>query len=96
MIGCLPEGKEDFRSLILAAEEDGQLQCIGKVGTGFDQAMRDQVNSWLRAHPRDKPLVPCKDKGRWVEPGLFCQVTCLERTPGRELRMPVFLGQVKE
>lgn len=96
VIGFLPEGKDDFRSLILAAEEDGQLQCVGKVGTGFDQAMRDRVNEWLRAHPRNKPLVQCKDKGRWVEPGLFCQVTCLERTPGRELRMPVFLGLVKE
>ena len=91
VIGFVPEGKDDFGSLIVAIqEEDGVLRCVGRVGSGFDARLRARVNDFLRRHPRDKPVIPCREKGRWVEPGLYCTVTCMERTADGRLRAPVF------
>jgi bifunctional non-homologous end joining protein LigD len=96
VIGFLPSGKDDFKSLIVAAEEDGGLRPCGKVGTGFDTALRRRINRWLWTHLRKKPVIPCTEKGKWVEPGLVCRVSCMERSARGELRAPVFEGLVKE
>jgi bifunctional non-homologous end joining protein LigD len=90
VIGFLPSGKDDFRSLILAAEENGTLRCVGKVGTGIDDALRRRINRTLWTHLRPKPVIPCPEKGKWVEPILVCRVSCLERSARGELRAPVF------
>jgi DNA ligase D-like protein (predicted ligase) len=96
IIGFLPEGKDDFRSLILATDVDGDLRYAGKVGTGFNAAMRRRLNALLWSRLRAKPLVPTKIKGRWVEPGLYCRVSCMERTPGGDFRAPVFEELITE
>jgi ATP-dependent DNA ligase len=96
IIGYEPDGAEDFRSLILAAEQDGVLRYVGKVGTGIDTSMRKKLNALIRSRPRAKPFVPCKIKGKWIEPGLFCFVHCLERAGTGTLRMPVFKQLAEE
>jgi DNA ligase D-like protein (predicted ligase) len=96
IIGFIPSGKDDFQSLILAAETEGSLSCVGKVGTGFDRAMRDRLNRWLWSNLQQKPIVPCRIKGKWVAPGLYCKVRFMERTPGGEFRAPVFAGLVED
>lgn len=95
VIGFLPEGTDDFRSLILAIEEGGELQSVGKVGTGFTDKMRAKVNQWLWSHLCKTPVIPSREKGKWVEPRLLCRVSCMERTPNGELRMPVFMGLIE-
>jgi DNA ligase D-like protein (predicted ligase) len=92
IIGFTPKGTDDFRNLILAMAEDGELRYAGKVGTGFDMKTRDRLNQLLWSRLRRKPIVPCKLKGKWVEPGLYCRVSCMERTVGGEFRAPVFEG----
>lgn len=85
------DGSKDFRSLILATpDEDGELAYCGKVGSGFPKKLRDRLNRLLWSRLRPKPLVPCKIKGKWVEPGLYCRVSCMERTENGEFRAPVF------
>jgi ATP-dependent DNA ligase len=95
IIGFLPAGTDDFRSLILAVEEGGMLVCVGKVGTGFNAAMRKKLNRLLWERLRDKPVVANKHKGKWIEPGLYCRVVCMERTAGGELRAPAFKGLIE-
>ena len=91
VIGFVPEGKDDFGSLIVAAQEaDGVLRCVGRVGSGFDARLRARLNDYLWRHLRDTPVIPCREKGRWVEPGLYCTVTCMDRTADGRLRAPVF------
>jgi DNA ligase D-like protein (predicted ligase) len=92
IIGFVPseERKGDFRSLVLATNVDGQLRYCGKVGSGFTEKMRARLNQLLAARPRSKPIVPCKIRARWIEPGLYCRISCMERTPGGEFRAPVF------
>jgi DNA ligase D-like protein (predicted ligase) len=92
IIGFVPKEGKDFRNLILATVEEGTLRYAGKVGTGFDMPMRDRLNELLWSRLRPKPLVPCKLKGKWVEPGLYCRVSCMERTAKGEFREPVFEG----
>ena len=92
IIGFVPtdDDKQDFSALVLAADIDGQLQCVGRVGTGFPGKLRTRINAWLRVHLREKPVIPCREKARWVEPGLYCTIRCMERTRGGQLRAPVF------
>jgi bifunctional non-homologous end joining protein LigD len=96
IIGFVPAGQDDFRSLILAAQDQGQLRCVGKVGTGFPNKLRRRLNELLWARLRPKPLVPCRIRGKWVEPGLYCRVSCMERTSSGELRAPVFEELIEE
>jgi len=91
VIGFVPDGAADFEALIIAAEENGVVRCVGKVGTGFDRRWRKRVNRYLWGHPVPEPVVsPGKYRrgGRWVAPGLYCAVRCMERTAGGQLRAP--------
>jgi DNA ligase D-like protein (predicted ligase) len=90
VIGFLPAGKDDFRSLLLAAEDNGVLRCAGKVGTGFDTKMRQRLNRLLWSRLRPRPIVPCRLRAKWVEPGIYCKISYLERTANGEFRAPVF------
>lgn len=89
ILGFVDKG-DDFESLIIAAEDEGELRCVGRVGTGFDAELRDELNQRLRERVCDKPLVACDEKGTWVEPGMYCSVRYLERTKDGILREPVF------
>lgn len=98
---CLVLGYEvdeagDFRSLIIATDFDGTLQCVGKVGSGIDETARRALRRLLAAHPAAAPLIPTDFDGQWVAPGLYCRVSFLERTASGSLRAPVFLGMVEE
>jgi len=96
VIGFEPSGKDDFRNLFLAHENGGTLRPVGKVGTGFDGAIRQRLNAWLWTHVQPKPSIPCSYKGNWVEPRLVCRVSCMELTAGGEMRAPVFHELIKE
>ncbi|HYE18381.1 MAG TPA: hypothetical protein VEA69_08045 [Tepidisphaeraceae bacterium] len=92
VVGYVPEGRDDFGALVIAAaEEGGALRCAGKVGSGFDGRRRARVNAFLAAHPADAPPVPCPGirGARWVAPGLYCAVRCMEWTRAGGLRAPV-------
>jgi ATP-dependent DNA ligase len=93
IIGYVPSTavKDDFRSLILAAHDEGELRCVGKVGTGINMTLHKKLYALMNERLVAKPLVPTKIKGRWIEAGLYCRVSCMERTAGGELRAPVFL-----
>ena len=89
-----------FQSLLVAGnglpgEEPGPLRYLGKVGGGFTEALRAKVLALLQERPRQNPLVPCAEKARWVEPGLYCEVSFAELTEDGLLRAPVFEGLVE-
>jgi DNA ligase D-like protein (predicted ligase) len=92
VIGFVPAESvhADFSALVIASQIEGELRCVGRVGTGFDAKLRQRINDYLWSHLREQPVVPCREKARWVEPGLCCTVRCMERTKGGQLRAPVF------
>ena len=89
ILGYLATG-DDLRSLIIGAEEEGELVCVGRVGSGLTDALRARLLADCRARGRAEPLIDCGMEGDWIEPGLFCRVEYLERTE-RGLRAPVFV-----
>jgi len=99
IIGFIEKEGRDFQSLLVASNgipggEGGPLLYIGKVGSGFTDAVRAELNALLREHPRAKPLVACPERGSWVEPGLYCTVSFAEMTGAGMLRAPVFEGLI--
>jgi bifunctional non-homologous end joining protein LigD len=100
IIGFIPKPGNDFQSLLVAGsslpgEAPGPLRFLGRVGGGFTQAAREQMNALLREHARTAPLVPCPEKGQWIEPGLYCEVSYAELTDAGLLRAPVFEGLIE-
>jgi ATP-dependent DNA ligase len=102
--GVVADG--DVRSLIIAAQlpapgeadpgdpEGVPLRCVGRVGSGLTAATRARLHDLLATHRRETPFLPCKERGLWVEPGLYCKVSYLERTREGQLRAPVFLDLI--
>ena len=92
IIGYLPadDDPDDPKSLIIATEEGGELRAVGRVGSGLTTPMRARLISLLKSRTRDEPLVPCTESGVWVDPGLYCTVSYLEKSE-TGLRAPVFV-----
>jgi len=88
--------KGELRSLILGAEEEGRLRCVGKVGSGLRARVGRELLARLRARPRAAPLVEVPFPGSFVEPGLYCVVSFLEKTKSGTLRAPVFVEWFEE
>jgi hypothetical protein len=89
-IGVVPSVTRDLQSLILVDETHGALRWVDKVGTGFDDRLRQRLNGVLWSRLRDRPIVASKIKGQWAEPWLYCKVGSMERTTRDELRAPMF------
>jgi len=90
IVGWIADERGDLSSLVVALEEGGRLVCVGRVGSGLTNQMRARLLALCRARPRATPFVPSSDPGNWIEPGLFCTVSYLERTENG-LRAPVFV-----
>ena len=95
ILGWLPDGEDDLKSLILGAEEEGRLVCVGRVGSGLSLLQRRRLRGLCGDLEREEPLVDCGPEGRWVSPGLFCRVSFLERTENG-LRAPVFVELLRD
>lgn len=94
VLGYEPDGARDIKSLIVATDVDGELQCVGRVGSGISEAQRAELRDLLFVRKADQPIIDAGMTGRWVEPGIYCTVSYLERTDDGNLRAPVFKGLV--
>ena len=92
ILGYEPDGERDFKSLIVASDVDGELRCVGKVGSGIGEAERRELRARLFTQRALRPIVDPGMPGVWVEPTLFCTVNFLERTASGALRAPVFVA----
>jgi DNA ligase D-like protein (predicted ligase) len=95
ILGFVSDERGDLTSLIVALQEDGRLVSAGRVGSGLTDALRARLGDLCRARLRATPFVPCPEKGTWVEPGLYCSVSYLERTTNG-LRAPVFVELLEQ
>lgn len=95
VVGFLAEGR-DVRSLIVATDVDGDLAYAGRVGSGIDAVASARLAERLWPLERPEPIIPCRTRGTWVEPHVYCRVRFLERTGRGDLRAPVFLGLVDD
>jgi DNA ligase D-like protein (predicted ligase) len=91
IFGYQPNSTNGIKSLILAAEIDGELRFVGQVGSGIDDATHHKLLGRFGKIAAPKPLLSCRvARARWVRPELFCRVSFAEWTNDRKLRQPVF------
>lgn len=85
-----------FASLLLGQREEGGLRYAGKVGTGFDAALIDELRAKLDRLAVEKPTVEAPRAAvrgaHWVRPELVAEVAFAERTTDGVLRHPSFIG----
>jgi DNA ligase D-like protein (predicted ligase) len=92
-----PQGsRTDFGALLVGYWEDGKLRYAGKVGTGFDHRLLEDLGKRLRDLERETPpfetVHPIPRGTHWVEPELVGQIGFTEWTRDGRLRHPRFLG----
>jgi len=98
---------KQFSSLLLGVYEDGALQYVGKVGTGFSDKLQKEMIAQFKPLVTDKspfdtlPDVnkpsrfrpnPPKAKATWLKPELVCEVAFSEVTSDGVFRHPSFQG----
>jgi bifunctional non-homologous end joining protein LigD len=85
-----------FRALLLGLNEGGTLRYAGKVGTGFSNALQEELIAKLAALETDKApaAVPPPDArgARWVKPKLVAEIAFAEFTADNVVRHASFLG----
>ncbi|MBB6505947.1 bifunctional non-homologous end joining protein LigD [Sphingomonas endophytica] len=97
IVGWLPSTKSrGLRSLLLGVHDGDTLRYAGKVGTGFDAAMMDELRTRLDKLSRktatvDAPRAAVKG-AQWAKPELVAEVAFAEVTPDGVLRHSSFIG----
>lgn len=85
-----------FASLALGVHRKGQLEYVGKVGTGFDDGQMAEIADELTSRARKTAPVNAERSEvrsvRWVAPELVAEVEYAEMTADGRLRHAVFKG----
>ena len=91
-----PKGsRTGFGSLILGYYENGKFIYSGKVGTGFNEELLNEMYIKLKKLERKTSpfeVKPKEPKVHWVEPELIAQIKYSEWTETGSLRHPVFIA----
>jgi bifunctional non-homologous end joining protein LigD len=88
--------RRGFRSLLLALRDEGKLTYAGKVGTGFNAKMIEEMMERMKPLALEEaPLeVPRADRrgAHFIEPKLVAEIAYTEFTSDGILRHPSFIG----
>src|SRR5438067_1040541 len=88
--------RRGFRSLLLAMKEKGKLTYAGKVGTGFNAKLIEELMERMEPLAVDKaPVeVPRADRkgAHWIKPQLVAEIAFSEFTDDGILRHPSFIA----
>ena len=92
-----PEGSRiGIGALLGGVDESGRLVYVGKIGTGFDNRMRRDLQQRLsRLEQKTSPFAARPAgaaRAHWVKPELVAQVSFSEWTSDGKLRHPAFQG----
>ena len=98
IVGWLPSDKmaRGFKSLLLGLYDGKCLVYAGKVGTGFNHDLMDELRGKLdrlarKTAPVDAPRAAVRG-AHWVTPKLVAEIAYAETTPDGVLRHSSFLG----
>jgi DNA ligase D-like protein (predicted ligase) len=80
-----------FQLSVAAAREDG-LRYVGQLTRGFTASQAVELEQRLASRQRLRPVTPCPQRARWVEPELYCRVQSQGWTNHGRLRHAVFRG----
>ena len=102
IVGWTPSDKNrGFRSLLLGLREGDGYRYAGKVGTGFNQDLMDDLSMRMAKLSVAKPSVDAASLkthkaalrgGQWIKPELVAEIAFAEVTPDKVLRHSSFIG----
>ena len=102
IVGWTPSDKKrGFKSLLLGLREGDGFRYAGKVGTGFNQQLMDDLSAQMAKLSVAKPSVDAASLkthkvalrgARWIRPDLVAEIAFAEVTPDKVLRHASFLG----
>jgi len=96
-----------FSSLLVGAFDNGRLDYMGKIGTGFNDKTQKEIMTKMKKLVTNKPPFtetpdvekpsrfrpnPPKAKVTWIQPQLVCEVSYTEITTDGVMRHPSFEG----
>ena len=88
--------RRGFRSLLLGVHESGKLRYAGKVGTGFNARLIEELMERMAPLETDKAAleVPRADRkgAHWIKPKLVAEIAFTEVTDDGVLRHPSFIA----
>jgi bifunctional non-homologous end joining protein LigD len=88
--------RRGFRSLLLAAREKRELTYVGKVGTGFNAKLIEDLMERMEPLAVDKAPVeaprPDRKGAHWIKPELVAEIAFSEFTDDGILRHPSFIA----
>jgi bifunctional non-homologous end joining protein LigD len=88
--------RKGFRSLLLAAKEKGKLTYVGKVGTGFNAKLIEELMERMKPLAVEKAPVtvprPDRKGAHFIQPKLVAETAFSEFTNEGILRHPSFIG----
>jgi bifunctional non-homologous end joining protein LigD len=88
--------RRGFRSLLLAVHEKGKFTYAGKVGTGFNAKLIEDLMERMEPLETDKAAVevprPDRKGAHWIEPKLVAEIAFSEFTDDGVLRHPSFIA----
>jgi bifunctional non-homologous end joining protein LigD len=93
-----PAGKRTyFGSLVLGRYKGNALEFAGQVGTGFNEALLEQLYKKMQPLIRKTPPLITRGLGlkgpvTWIRPTLVCSIRFTEKTSNGQFRHPVFVG----
>ena len=88
--------RRGFRSLLLAVKDKGKLTYAGKVGTGFNARLIDDLMERMEPLETARAAVevprPDRKGAHWIEPKLVAEIAFAEFTDDGVLRHPSFIA----
>jgi bifunctional non-homologous end joining protein LigD len=102
IVGWTPSDKSrGFKSLLLGVRDGKGFRYAGKVGTGFNRELMDDLSARMATLAVATPSVDAASLkthkaalrgAKWVEPTLVAEIAFAEVTPDKVLRHSSFLG----
>ena len=97
IVGWTPSDKSrGFRSLLLGVHEGDELRYAGKVGTGFNMKLMDELATRMKPLARSTATVKAPRAAvrgaHWIKPQLVAEIAFTEVTDEGLLRHPSFIA----
>lgn len=92
VLGYMPDG-EGIKYLILGGyDENGVLQCRGKVSLGVSKAEQKIIKDFAKRNTASSPLFEEYKNAVWLKPELTGTVIYMQQTQSGAMRQPVWKG----
>ncbi|MEX0703619.1 MAG: hypothetical protein WD069_16100 [Planctomycetales bacterium] len=97
IFGYTKLGADDFGSILLATDVEGDLKYVGRISAGeIPEEQREVLRQRLPQLVRTQPFVDSPVPATWLDPVLVGRMKFREWTPQRQLKQPRFEALLRD